>query len=138
MSCAIALLPILLGQVFGRPAPPYLPAEWYPTVTWSAPPRPPGTVYVYRAGAPRRPAREVGWIHVEAFDGYANAVQKLLAAAASHGCDAIGNIQSHFFYQGVEAGITIPYPEPGVELEGSCYAFEKGKPAPDGKSKDDW
>jgi hypothetical protein len=121
MLTSIALLPLLLGQ------PASLPGWWFPTVTWSAPARAPGSVYLFRAAPPDRPSREVGWIHVEAAN-YGAAVSDLVTTAAGHGCDAVGQIQ----FQMYSAAGTISGGMTGtvnlvtaVAMDGSCYAVGK-------------
>jgi hypothetical protein len=121
MLSFVALLPLLLGQSAG------LPGWWFPTVTWSAPARAPGSVYLFRAGPPDRPAREVGWIHVEA-SNYGAAVSALVTTAAGHGCDAVGQIQSQYYTVAgtISGGMTGSVNlVTAVGMDGSCYAFGK-------------
>jgi hypothetical protein len=128
MIRALAVLS-LLGLAQYAPSNPYgkVNATFYPTVTWKGAPKPQGSVYIFRAGPPDRPAKEVGWIHVETLLGYALGVQQLEGTAAEYGCDALGKLDSHLGVGGVPGGGNFLGGSGGLsiveEIDASCYIF---------------
>ncbi len=126
------MMPGMLSSLllFCRLAAATLDVQFFPTVTWHAPPRAPGSVFVYRAGPPDRPAREVGWFHAELTARYALGIEKILEAAAQHGCDAVGQIESRFAVEPGVLGGPLPRADGMVhytEIDASCYVFTPAK-----------
>jgi hypothetical protein len=65
-----------------------------PLQPYSSPPRPVGSVELYRSGMPNRPYREVGILRVRSSIGWDAAMQRLMDAGADYGCDAVAGIDS--------------------------------------------
>ncbi len=65
-----------------------------PLQPYSSPPRPVGTVELYRNGMPNRPYREVGILRVRSSIGWDAALQRLMEAGADYGCDAVAGMDS--------------------------------------------
>ncbi len=125
---AIAAL-LSLGQY--APSNPYgkVTATFYPATPaqpWAAPPRPPNSLEVYR-GVPPRPAREVGFVHVESLMGYALGIQLLVGTAAEHGCDAVGNLETRLGVGGTPTAGSPFALQGGLgfveELDASCFTW---------------
>lgn len=64
------------------------------TQPFSRPPRPPGTVEVFRVGMPNHPYREVGILRVRSSIGFEAGLQKMMQTAADYGCDAIAGLSA--------------------------------------------